>query len=242
MCSCPLLKQSKWKVFVPAHRFSVVWFKPHSQWQILLGAKCLCFSPGCLSLLCTFAHLKRKFKKLDIFFFLSTPCSVGRQARDVAGELQGWGLSSLPMPSELTRQLLTAALHSTAVGTPQWQQPKKRGYLSMVLSTTKYKENRASFRDRDWPDHGAAPHWISDVDFVPWRNACPVDRAQVIKCSSGSHQDVPVAKPLHWRSWSRIIYQFCQEQHCIFKAVCWGFDFLASGSCLKAVRCSWCFL
>lgn len=235
VCSCPgWLCQSKWKVFVPAHRFSVVWFKSHSQWQILLGAKCFCFSPGCLLLLCAFAHLKRKFRKWD-FFFLSTPCSMGRQARDVAGELEGWGLSSLPMPSELTRQLLTASLHPTPVGTPQWQQPKKRGYLSMVLSITEYKEDRASFRDRGWPDHGAAPHWISDVDFAPWGNACPVDWAQVIKCSSGSHQDVPIAKPLHRRSWSKIIYQFCQEQHCIFKAVCWGFDF--SGKWLMFESC-----
>lgn len=148
---------------------------------------------------------------------------MGRQARDVAGELEGWGLSSLPMPNELTRQLL-AAPHSCGHSTVA--AAKKRGdYLSMVLSITNYKENRASFRDRGWPGHSAALHWISGVDFAPWRHACPVDRAQVIKCSSGSHQDVPIAKPLHWRSWSRLIYQFCQEQHCIFKAVCWGFIF-----------------
>lgn len=177
------------------------------------------------------------------FFFLSTPCSMGRQARDVAGELGGWGLSSLPMPREYPVSSqgscwlhpCTSSCGHSAVAAAQ----KKRLF---VLSITKQKENRASFRDRGWPDHGAALHWISDVGFAPWRNACPVDRAQLAKCSSGCHQDVPVSKPLPWRGWSGIIYQFCQEQHPIFKALCWGFDFMASGSCLKAVRCSWCIL
>lgn len=172
-----LLKQSKSKVFVPAPRFSVVWFRPHSQWQVLLGAKHFCFSPGCLLLLCAFAHLKRKFKTWG-FFFSFNPLQYGetskRCGRWAGGVRTVFSLHAQWVRSELTRQLLTAPLHPTPVGTPQWQQPKKRGHLSRVLSITKYKVNRASFRDRGWPDHGAAPHWISDVNFAPWRSACPV--------------------------------------------------------------------
>lgn len=172
-----LPKQSKWKVFVPAHRFSVVWFKPHSQWQILLGAKHFWFFtwlPFAALCICSF---KKKIQKKRVFFSFNP-----LQYEETSKRCGRWagGMRTV----FLTRLLLTAPLLPTPVGTPQWQQPKKRGYLSTVLSITKYKENTASFRDRGWPGHGAAVHWISGVDFAPWRNACPVDRAQVIKCSS----------------------------------------------------------
>lgn len=203
--------------------------------QALLFFTWLYFPALCI---CSF---RKKIQKLRVFFSFN-PLQYGQTSKR-CGRWAGGTRTVFPphaqwVHGELTGQLLIAPLNPSSVGAPQWQQPKKRCHLSI----TKYKENGASFRDRGWPHHGAALHWTSDVDFAPWRSACPVDRAQVIKCSSGSHQDVLIAKPLLWRSWSGIIYQFCQEQPHIFKAVCWGFDVLASGSRLKAVRCSCCFL